>query len=161
MLGCSCQGKPPRIARAHRAAVRPEQLAQSASPTMVLPSRSASAVLGRALRGAAASGRHLGVSLVGVSPPCASVEYVACSWKGKGAACFSSFAAIPEIDTLLLAMASPSVYEPGGLHASLRNLGLDEAVEYLPPELPRVCAASGGTCISRAAASLVTLHFCV
>ena len=73
-------------------------------------------------------------------------EYASCtrawrSWPGVGVARFSSTAMLPEPDIVLTAMKTPAVREPGGLHATLDHLGLEEAVRYLPPELPRVGAA--------------------
>ena len=66
----------------------------------------------------------------------------------------------PNRDSVLQAMVSPSAYEPGGLHTALRDLGLDEAVEYLPPELPRVRAVLRWHLYLPAAASVGALLFC-
>ena len=165
MLRFTCQHKPTPSGPLHRAPVRPAQLIWHTLRSMTLPSHTAAAVCQRAIRGAAASGLLGGVSL-GVSRHASSVEFAAFvahawkgrvgrvpqrgyaltaqvwrSWPGTGAACFSSSGVVrPNRDSVLQAMVSPSAYEPGGLHTALRDLGLDEAVEYLPPELPRVSA---------------------
>ena len=168
----------------------PERRAQFAwhCPSIMLSSsRSAAPAFRRALRGAVQRSWRGGVSFAGVSKPTASFEYTSSvehAWEammgsvpqreyvsvahigrslpGGGVACFSSRAKLPSPDTVLLAMGEESVHMPGGLHTALRDLGLDEAVEFLPSELPLVGVTCGGICTLRfAAAGTDSLDLCL